>query len=396
MSRSSWPIVWTAFGAGVVATIIQFSIPPILPLLQNQHDISYTNSGLLMSLFALTTLLTAVPSGFVIQKHGVRKIGVIGLAILLLGIVFNFFSTTFFLLIIARMIQGIGFGLISVAAPSAIGQFVDHKIMSLAMGIWSTWVPVGSLLMFFVAPTIVSNFKVETLWTIIIILILIVAYFYLKIIPKEIEQKAEEEIEDVSETLGKTEVKKELKNTNIWWVAVAFASLTFSLFAFNTWIPTYLTDTTSVTLVTASWIPSVVSLFMIGSNMYAGLFLGKFRNNIMIFIVPALVTALLWPMFMIEQSIILYSSAILLGLSGGFVPTIIFASAPLLAKSKETVGIAMSIIIVGENAGILIGPTIFGAVRDVTGDYIMSFWLLTFSGFITLIAAYKIWKSKVF
>lgn len=127
MSRSSWPIVWTAFGAGVVATIIQFSIPPILPLLQNQHDISYTNSGLLMSLFALTTLLTAVPSGFVIQKHGVRKIGVIGLAILLLGIVFNFFSTTFFLLIIARMIQGIGFGLISVAAPSAIGQYVDYK-----------------------------------------------------------------------------------------------------------------------------------------------------------------------------------------------------------------------------------------------------------------------------
>ena len=55
-----------------------------------------------------------------------------------------------------------------------------------------------------------------------------------------------------------------------------------------------------------------------------------------------------------------------MGLFSGFMPTIIFASAPLLAKKKETIGIAMSIVIIGENVGILIGPEVFGFLREWT------------------------------
>ena len=40
----------------------------------------------------------------------------------------------------------------------------------------------------------------------------------------------------------------EIKNKNIWWAALAFASFTFAFFSFNTWITTYLTETTSMSL----------------------------------------------------------------------------------------------------------------------------------------------------
>ena len=69
--------MWTAFSAGVLATFVQFSIPPILPLLKNQYQVTYTDSALLMSLFALATVLSAVPGGFIVQKYGVRKIGLV-------------------------------------------------------------------------------------------------------------------------------------------------------------------------------------------------------------------------------------------------------------------------------------------------------------------------------
>ena len=69
--------------------------------------------------------------------------------------------------------------------------------------------------------------------------------------------------------------------------------------------------------------------------------------------------------------------AAIMGLFSGFMPTIIFASAPLLAKRKETIGIAMSIIIIGENVGILIGPEVFGLLREWTGQFTTSFWVLS-------------------
>lgn len=63
---------------------------------------------------------------------------------------------------------------------------------------------------------------------------------------------------------------------------------------------------------------------------------------------------------------------------------------------KETVGIAMSIVIIGENAGILIGPEVFGVVRDYTGDFAIGFWMLVAVALFTAAACCRIWKSKTF
>lgn len=393
MNRSSWIILWVAFSAGVIAASVQLSIPPLLPVLIEQLSISYGNSGLLMSLFALATLLSAVPTGFIIQKYGVHKIGILALVIMILGTFCAMISPSFGYLIISRIIQGIGFGIISVTASTVIGAFVDKKMMSIAMGIWSTWIPVGSLLMFLFAPIIVTKTGLNVFWPILIVFIVVILIIYSKIIPTK-HQENNEQKEDVLP--NNHLIKQELKNPNVWWIAIAFASFTFSLFTFHTWIPTYLTDTTSMSVVTASWIPSIVSIFMIISNLYAGVLLNRFENHLLIFLIPPLITLVLWPMFLIDNIPLLYVFAILLGLLGGFVPTIIFAAAPLMAKSKETIGIVTSVVIIGENAGILIGPGVFGMIREFTEVYTFGFWTLFISGIITLIATLKIYQSKVF
>ena len=144
MSRSSWLVLWAAFSAGVIATLVQFSIPPILPLMKDQYGLTYTDSALLMSLFALATLLSAVPGGFVVQRHGVRKIGLLGIGIMFMGVLTCLLANSYSIILLGRIIEGIGFGLVSVAAPSAIGQYVAPRMMNIAMGIWSTWIPVGA------------------------------------------------------------------------------------------------------------------------------------------------------------------------------------------------------------------------------------------------------------
>lgn len=399
MSRSSWLILWAAFSAGVIATFVQFSIPPILPLLQAHYHVTYTDSALLMSLFALATILSAVPSGFVVQQFGVRKIGLIGLVILFIGVLLCLIANSYAIILFGRIIEGFGFGLVSVAAPSAIGHYVSPKMISVAMGIWSTWIPLGSLIMFLFSPKIVLSFQTNVYWIILLFILVLGILFYAKVIPKHtsVHLKSEAGSNDsISPKLQKEVVLTEIKNKNIWWAALAFTSFTFAFFSFNTWISTYLTETTSMNLVVATLIPSIVAFLTMTSNVYSGLLLNKFGNHLFIFLLPPLFFALAWPVFTTSSESILYGTAIIVGLFSGFIPTIVFATAPLLAKKKETIGIAMSIIIIGENAGVLIGPEVFGFLREWTGNFVASFWSLSIASLLMIVASLQIWKAGVF
>lgn len=119
----------------------------------------------------------------------------------------------------------------------------------------------------------------------------------------------------------------------------------------------------------------------------------KYENNLLLFVLPPLLMAIIWLSFLIDSYIVLYGSAVILGVIGGVTPTILFASAPRLERRKETIGIAMSIVIIGENAGILIDPEMYGILRDFTGTFTMSFWMLMFVGLMTVIASASIWKA---
>lgn len=392
-------VLWAAFSAGVIATLVQFSIPPILSLIKDQYGLSYTDSALLMSLFALATLLSAVPGGFIVQRHGVRKIGLLGIGIMFIGVLTCLLANSYGVILFGRIIEGIGFGLVSVAAPSAIGQYVAPRMMSIAMGIWSTWIPVGSLLMFLFAPKLVLNYKSDVYWIFLMIVIALCFLFYAMVIPKQVlvkSRKGADTLETNTPKLKKEVLLSEIKNKNVWWAALAFASFTFAFFSFNTWISTYLTETTSMSLAAASLVPSLVALLTMTSNLFSGILLNKLGNHLYVFLIPPLIFVLAWPFFTNSSLAVLYGVAAIMGLFSGFMPTIIFASAPLLAKRKETIGIVMSIIIIGENTGILIGPEVFGLLREWTGQYTASYWILSIASLLMLVSSLKIWKSGVF
>src|SRR5699024_2825959 len=170
-------------------------------------------------------------------------------------------------------------------------------------------------------------------------------------------------------------------------------NVAFTLFSFNTWVSTYLVETSSMSLAHAAAIPAIVSFFMIGSNLYGGLLLKKYENNLLLFVLPPLLMAIIWLSFLIDSYIVLYGSAVILGVIGGVTRTILFASAPRLERRKETIGIAMSMVIIGETAGILIDLEMYGILRYFTGTFTMSFWMLMFVGLMTIIASASIWKA---
>ena len=60
--------------------------------------------------------------------------------------------------------EGVGIGLIGVAAPSCVTIWFPERKRGLALGIWATWVPVGSVVAFNTAPAIAGAFGYQAVF----------------------------------------------------------------------------------------------------------------------------------------------------------------------------------------------------------------------------------------
>ena len=83
--RSPWFILIIVLLTSIAATLNQFKVPPVIPLLMEAFSQSAGRAGLLMSGFAVTGLFLAIPAGFILQKLGHRVTGLVAIFALILG-----------------------------------------------------------------------------------------------------------------------------------------------------------------------------------------------------------------------------------------------------------------------------------------------------------------------
>jgi len=160
------------------------------------------------------------------------------------------------------------------------------------------------------------------------------------------------------------------------WTGVAFSCFTFDFFAFNTWVTTYFTDHFLVPLVTAGMIAAVISMVNASFNIISGVALGRPRLPwYLVFVVPAWVLSVLWIGLPYSSFPVMLISSLAIGALGGVIPTLIFAVPGKVALTSKEIPLAMSIVIIGENFGIMLGPPIFGAVIKPP-HFALGFYLL--------------------
>ncbi|WP_428565178.1 MAG: MFS transporter [Solidesulfovibrio sp. DCME] len=390
--KKDWLIIGVAFAVGVLATFVQCSVTPLLPVLKDRFGLSYADAGLLMTLFALATLVCATPCGLVIQRFGERRVGLWGLASMAAGLALGLLATRWTLhplFLAGRAVQGIGFALVAVAAPAAIGRYVARPLLPLAMGIWSTWIPCGSLIMFFAAPRLLDRTGLETYWLLLLLALVPGMLAYALVIPPATGGPGK--------ALPSRQVLlEEFGNGKVWAAAIAFAAYTFGFFSLATWITTYLSENLGQTILQAADASILYWPFSMLSNLYGGYFLKRFGTNRWLFILPPAGLAVLWPLYAIPSLGAFYAVLVAMGLIAGIVPTIIFASGPLLAKRPEGIGAAMAVIIIGENLGILVGPEVFGILRQYSGGFTLGFSALSLGALLQILMLYRIWQTGVF
>jgi len=86
----------------------QLTLPPLLPVLKVAFGVSYTDLGLLMSVFYICSGLAQTPAGFLVDRLGARAVLMVGLAIYGVGIALAGTVPQFWMLLPCAGLAGIG------------------------------------------------------------------------------------------------------------------------------------------------------------------------------------------------------------------------------------------------------------------------------------------------
>ncbi|HXE17017.1 MAG TPA: MFS transporter [Stellaceae bacterium] len=86
----------------------QLTLPPLLPVLKVAFGVSYTDLGLLMSVFYICSGLAQTPAGFLVDRLGARSVLMGGLATYGIGIALIGFVPQYWMLLPCAGIAGIG------------------------------------------------------------------------------------------------------------------------------------------------------------------------------------------------------------------------------------------------------------------------------------------------
>ncbi len=384
----AWLVLVVLVLFSVAAPFNQFKVPPLMPVLMQAFDMSLGNAGWLMSVFAVTGLILALPAGFMFQKMGFRVTGLLAIGSIAIGAALGAISSGAGMMLISRVIEGVGTSLIAVVAPAIIAVWFAADRRGMPMGIWAIWVPLGSTLMMVAAPWLGGAWGWQGVWWVGCIYALVMAALFLVVIKPPATGPSPVGAASTAPAV----LRQVLGNRNLWLLSVTFGCFNFTIIAFVTWAPTFLNTVRQVPLAGASFLVSLVLLVSIFACPVAGWLSDRLRTRRKFFAAGMALFGL--PLLLIAPlgQGVFAAIAVAMGVMTGPIAGTIFASSVEAVRDERLGGMAMGVMQVGQNAGMLLGPMVFGGIVQATGSWALAFAI---SGGVSIIGAAIGWMARV-
>ena len=143
MKPGSWGSIWLLYFYSILSAAFISILVPIEGEIEHAFHTSPASVGFAISLITVCSIFLATIGGNIIDRIGARR-SIIGTSVfLVLCNVVGFFSTSMFMLDAARLLEGIEFVGIIVAAPALIMATTSGRRQVQAMTLWSTYTPAG-------------------------------------------------------------------------------------------------------------------------------------------------------------------------------------------------------------------------------------------------------------
>ena len=139
-------------GSGVVAATQIGKTIISVPLIRSDLVLGLEVAGLIVATFATIGAMTGIGAGLMVGRLGARRSLIGGMGVITLGNAIGAGAPDQLVLLMARIIEGVGFLAVVLAIPSMFAQLVSREKRDFVMAVWSAYMPIGIMLMLSVAP----------------------------------------------------------------------------------------------------------------------------------------------------------------------------------------------------------------------------------------------------
>lgn len=253
-------IVMTIATAATSFCMMKF--PPIMAYVMANYDVRQDLMGLLMSSTNIVGFVFAVAIGYMNRSYRPKWTGLSGFLIMAVANVIAMNTHSFVVLIISRVIEGAGMGILSNLTIALVVTYFKGA-RATATAIVNAGMTIGEVIHLNLAPRLAESAggSLKNVYVYIIATFVVMAVVMLVFLWREPSIAAASHAEGgtADKTADKSKKAEVLRNKSLWLVAIAMFIFNVVMISFNQYLPDFLSSAKGIDNVTASTLTSIAS-----------------------------------------------------------------------------------------------------------------------------------------
>ena len=371
--------IWAHFAAGLSFMVVA----PVLPLITDDYGIAHTSAGLLVGVVTLIQAVFGVPAGILVGRIGITRTYACAWFLMAAGVL-TLFSPGFAVLVVLRLLFGLGMGIMFPATGPVVMQWFSPSERSVITSLNVVAISVGMVVSVSTAAPLAGIIGWENVLAVYGAVALAGGGAW--VLFGRVEGRA---VASLS-ALSWKEIRSVLRSRFVLLLGVADAACFSQYVALAAWLPTFYHETRGMSLTQAGFITSLLPFTGIFAVLIGGFLPLKIGPKKLFLIVPGALAAVGGlGSFLFEAPAITYVAVVVLGVgSWMYVPSLLTLPTEFPGMTPQRVAVVWGWITAVGGAGTFISPLTVGALKDGTGSYVPGFllfaviaWFLVVAGF---------------
>ena len=348
----------------------------IIPI-EGELGLNASKSGLLMSMFFIGYTVMQFPSGWLSDKIGPKKVLLISIGTILIATIFFGFVSTLVLLMVIRLISGLGHAGVPTSSAKVVANNIHPKQKMFVQSLILSTSGIGGILAFTLGSTLINmnwRYAYYGLAILYAVSILMILFFF----PKE------KRVPNVKQE-NKIPISVVFKDKNVFILFAALLFLNIVLYGYVSWLPSFFGINYGFDLKEISIILSINAILMSVGALSSSLMVDKvFKGNNKLFaLISVIVCALACIVFALAGSLVVSIIMMFIFTLASNATFVTLFSWPHKLIEQEVIGSSIAIINIGSTFGGFLSPIITGyLITTFGGSYNVAFIAMGISAFI--------------
>lgn len=399
----AWFVAFCVIFASLAYVMISRAVSPGMAAIIEYFGEDTVWGGSLSSLMGMISAIVVLPLGALATRFSAKWMAVIALTLIALGGFGAASVTDAGLFYAMRVVQGLGYGTMSVVGATMITRWFDMDHRGLPMGIYGANVGIGGFIINFTATPLMASAGWQGLFIFVAIWAAIGMVLYLVFVQdwpaegKILEQKSDKPAK-------KAKFTDTFKKPAIWAMALIFLLLGIGQQGVGVFMPMIITQLAGADAATANTMNSFISLSVILCTIIAGFIYDRVvakNKSKRGMLVLALVIVGVATQFCLLTFVSNLATGWVFTLFFGICGTMWMPGMYILAAEHsgppELASVGLTIFMFGQYLGGMVGPILLGWVNTALGGFAVARWVVLALGIVAiLLAAYLMIKDRKF